>query len=77
VEVPFKEAEMNQDVFNISVRQFLKRVGVTSQRAIEQAVREAVAQGGLQGNETLPAQMTLTLGRTSLNFSIDGEIKLE
>ena len=68
---------MNEDVFNMSVRKFLKKVGVTSQRDIEQAVREAIAQGSLQGNETLPAKMTLTLGRTSLNIAIDGDIALE
>ena len=68
---------MNEDVFNMSVRQFLKKVGITSQRDIEQAVRDAIAQGSLQGNETLPAKMTLTLGSTSLNITIDGDIKLE
>jgi hypothetical protein len=68
---------MNEDVFNMSVRKFLKKVGVTSQRDIELAVREAIAQGSLQGNETLPVKMTLTLGRTSLDISIDGDIALE
>ncbi len=46
---------MNDDVFNMELRKFLKKVGVTSQREIEQAVREAVAAGTLSGSETLKA----------------------
>ena len=55
---------MNEDVFNMSLRKFLKKVGVTGQRAIEEAVRDAVAKGKLKGSEKLPAEMTLTLGGT-------------
>ena len=50
---------MNEDVLNVSVRKFLKKVGITSQREIEQAVRSAVAGGRLKGNEALPAKVTL------------------
>ena len=67
---------MNDDVFNMSLRKFLKKVGVTGQRAIEDAVREAVAAGRLKGDEKLPAEMTLTLGGTTLKLVIDGEIEL-
>ena len=67
---------MNEDVFNMSLRKFLKKVGVTGQRAIEEAVRAAVASGKLRGNEKLPAEMTLTLGGTELKLVIDGEIEL-
>ncbi|HZT20355.1 MAG TPA: DUF6494 family protein [Dongiaceae bacterium] len=68
---------MNEDVFNMSLRKFLKKVGVTGQRAIETAVRDGLAKGDLKGNERLPAKVTLTLGRTSLDLAIDGEIELE
>ena len=67
---------MNEDVFNMSLRKFLKKVGVNGQRAIEEAVREAVAKGKLKGSEKLPAEMTLTLGGTGLKLVIDGEIEL-
>jgi hypothetical protein len=67
---------MNEDVFNMSLRKFLKKVGITGQRAIEEAVRDAVAKGKLKGNEKLPAEMTLTLGGTGLKLVIDGEIEL-
>jgi hypothetical protein len=67
---------MNDDVFNMSLRKFLKKVGVTGQRAIEDAVREALAAGRLKGDEKLPAEATLTLGGTTLKLVIDGEIEL-
>ena len=67
---------MNEDVFNTSVRKFLKQVGVTSQREIEKAVRDAVAGGRLKGSEKLPAKMVLTVGGVALSFTIDGEIEL-
>ena len=55
---------MNDDAFNMSIRKFLKQVGVTSQREIEQAVRDAVESGKLSGNETLKAKVTLTVDIT-------------
>jgi hypothetical protein len=68
---------MNEDAFNISVRKFLKKVGVTSQRDIEQAVRAAVSTGRLKGNETLPAKATLTIEGIGLSVEIEGAVELE
>ena len=68
---------MNEDVLNTSIRRFLKTVGVTSQREIEKAVRAAVANGKLKGNEALPAKMTLTVGGIDLTHTIDDNIELE
>ena len=67
---------MNEDVFNASLRKFLKRVGITSQREIEMAVRDAVKSGRLKGHEKLPARMVLTLGGVGLTHEIDDEIEL-
>lgn len=67
---------MNEDVFNTSIRKFLKQVGVTSQREIEKAVRDAVDAGRLRGNEKLPAKMVLTVGGADLTFTVDGELEL-
>ena len=72
-----RETGMNEDVLNGSIRQFLKTVGVTSQREIEKAVRAAVADGRLKGTEKLPAKMTLTVGGVSLTHVIDSTIELE
>ncbi len=67
---------MNEDVFNSSLRGFLKKVGITSQREIEKAVRDAVASGRLKGNEKLPAKMVLTVGGVGFSHEILGEIEL-
>ena len=67
---------MNEDVFNASLRKFLKQVGVTSQREIEKAVREAVESGKLKGHEKLPAKMVLTIGGLTLSHEVNDEIEL-
>ena len=68
---------MNEETFNISIRKFLKIVGINSQRAIEQAVDKAVADGAITGKETFPATMTLEIAGLKLNVKFDGEIMLE
>ena len=67
---------MNEDVFNASLRKFLKKVGITSQREIEKAVRDALASGRLKGNEKLRAKMTLTIDGVSFTHDVSGEIEL-
>ena len=67
---------MNEDVFNTSLRRFLKKVGITSQREIEKAVRDAIESGRLKGNEKLPAKMVLTVGGINLTHEIADEIEL-
>ena len=67
---------MDEDRFNMSIRKFLKAVGVTSQREIETAVRDAVKAGKLTGSERLKAKVTLTLAGIDLQHEIDGEIEL-
>ena len=68
---------MNDEALNMSIRKFLKTVGVNSQLAIEKAVRKAIEDGTLKGSEAMPAQMTLTVGRLDLNVRFDGELRLE
>jgi hypothetical protein len=68
---------MNEEALNVSVRKFLKKVGVTWQRDIEQAVRSAVSSGRLKGNETLPAKAMLTVDGIGLSVEIEGAIELE
>jgi Family of unknown function (DUF6494) len=68
---------MNEEVLNVSVRKFLKKVGITSQREIEQAVRAAVSGGRLKGNEALPAKVTLTVEGVGLAIEIEGAVELE
>ena len=67
---------MNEDVFNASLRKFLKKVGITSQREIEKAVRDALASGSLKGHEKLPAKIVLTVGGISLSHEVNDQIEL-
>ena len=68
---------MNPDVFNLELRKFLKRFGVTAQREIEAAVETALASGALRGTEVLPVRATLTIPGVLKEFHVDGEIALE
>ena len=68
---------MDQETFNLSIRKFLKTVGVSSQREIEQAVANALAAGTIAGGETLAATMTLQVAALRLDVRFDGEIKLQ
>lgn len=67
---------MNEDALNMSTRKYLKTFGVTAQREIEKAVREALAAGRLKGNETLAIQAQLSLEGTDLALTVRGEINL-
>jgi hypothetical protein len=67
---------MDEDVLNMSLRKFLKKVGVTAQREIEQAIRAAVAAGRLSGDETLKAEVRLMIPKAGLDVTIDGQIEL-
>ena len=67
---------MDEDAFNMSVRKFLKKLGVTAQREIELAVREQLESGGLQGDETLDATATVTVEGLSRDVVVTGKISL-
>jgi hypothetical protein len=68
---------MNEDVLNGSIRKFLKTLGVTAQREIEKAVRKAVADGKVRGNEKFSARATVIIGGIGLSHEVSGEIELE
>jgi hypothetical protein len=68
---------MNEETFNLSIRKFLKMVGVNSQREIEQAVARAIAARAIAGTESFPAKVTLEIAGLKLDVKFDGEIKLQ
>jgi hypothetical protein len=68
---------MDQETFNISIRKFLKMVGVNSQREIEQAVQQALAAASLKGEETLAAKVTLEIPQLGVKVPFEGEIRLK
>ena len=68
---------MNEEAFNISIRKFLKIVGISSQREIERAVTKALEERSISGSEMFPASMTLEIAGLKLSVKFDGEIRLE
>ena len=68
---------MNEDTFNLQIRKFLKKVGITSQREIEKALQESIEAGRLQGNEKITATMTLEIAELGISHTVNGEIELE
>jgi hypothetical protein len=73
----FREPAMNEEALNMSLRKFLKVVGVTSQQEIEKAIRAAVADGRLKGSKSVDAQMVLTIGKVNLTHKVAGVIEIE
>ena len=68
---------MNEEILNLSIRKFLKVVGISSQREIEKAVAKAMEDGLIKGGETLGASMTLQVAGLKLETKFEGEISLE
>ena len=68
---------MNEDTFNLQIRKFLKKVGITSQREIETAVRKAIENGELSGGGKLHATVTLRVPEVGIELDIDDDIALE
>ena len=68
---------MNEEILNIQIRKFLKKVGVQSQREIEQAVRRSIENNSLSGIDKLEASVLLEVPEVGIKVSIESEIKLE
>ena len=68
---------MNDETFNLSIRKFLKVVGIGSQREIERAVAQAIGDGAIKGTESFPAHVTLVVKGLNVDVSLDGTIKLQ
>jgi hypothetical protein len=68
---------MDQETFNLSIRKYLKMVGINSQREIEQAVAAALANDSIKGKESFPATMTLEVAGLKLLVKFEGEIELQ
>lgn len=68
---------MNDETFNLEVRRFLKRFGVSAQRAIEDAVRDGLETGRLAGDALLGVEARLTIRELDTEHSVEDEIRLE
>jgi hypothetical protein len=67
---------VDEDAFNLSVRKFLKQLGITAQRDIELGVRQLVEEGRLEGEERLPARATVKVEGLERDIVVEGEIAL-
>jgi hypothetical protein len=68
---------MNEEALNLSIRKFLKTVGINSQREIEHAVAKAAAAGTITGTESFPAKMRLEVAGLKVNVEFSGDIALQ
>ncbi len=68
---------MDQETFNLSIRKFLKMVGINSQREIEQAVAKAIGDKQIAGTEAFPARVTLEIPGLRVHATFDGQISLQ
>jgi hypothetical protein len=68
---------MNEDTLNLSIRKYLKMVGISSQREIEHAVADAISGGRIKGTESFPATVRLQVAGLNIDVKFDGEIKLQ
>lgn len=68
---------MDEEKFNMELRKFLKKLGITSQREIETAIRKAIDDGTLKGGETLPVKAVVTIEALGMESVVEGDIKLE
>jgi hypothetical protein len=68
---------MNEDTLNLSIRKFLKTVGINSQREIEHAVAKAIAANAVAGTKSFPAKMTLEIPAFKVKVEFDGDISLQ
>ena len=68
---------MNEEILNMQIRKFLKKVGVQSQHEIEQAVRRSIENNSLDGLDKLEASVLLEVPKVGIKVSIASVIKLE
>ena len=71
------EKTMNEETLNLSIRKFLKMVGISSQREIEHAVAKAIGEKAIAGNESFPAHVTLVVPGLKIDVKFDGDIRLQ
>tara|TARA_B100000029_G_scaffold437528_1_gene452791 strand:- start:2307 stop:2513 length:207 start_codon:yes stop_codon:yes gene_type:complete len=68
---------MNEDNLNMEIRKFLKKVGISSQRLIENEIHEADNKGMIRLGNNLDVEMTLSIKSLNFNQTISGQIKIE
>ena len=68
---------MDEDNLNIEIRKFLKKVGITSQREIENYIRNKFTKGSLKEGDSIEVSMNLTSDNGELSHSINETLKIK
>ena len=68
---------MNEDNLNMEIRKFLKKVGITSQRIIENHIYKADKNGTIKTGDEIELNMTLSIKNFQSSNRIDGKITIE
>ena len=68
---------MNEDNLNMEIRKFLKKVGISSQRIIENHIHEADKNGTIKAGDEIELKMTLSIENFQSTNIIDGKIMIE
>ena len=67
---------MDEKIFNLEIRKFLKNFGISTHREIEKKVRESLENGSIKEDEILEVEANLNIKKINLNHKISGNIKL-
>ncbi len=76
MELGYQEGRMNEEVFDMEIRRFLKKVGINAHTEIRHAAEQAAGVGKLEGVESVKAAVKLEVPELGLDLTIDGELKL-
>jgi len=68
---------MDEDNLNIEIRKFLKKVGITSQREIENYIRKKFTEGNIKEGDSIEVSMNLSSGDGELSHSINETLKIK
>ena len=68
---------MDEDNLNIEIRKFLKKVGITSQREIENYIRKKFTEGNIKEGDSVDVSMNLSSGDGELSHSINETLKIK
>ena len=68
---------MDEDNLNIEIRKFLKQVGISSQREIENYIRKKFSEGSIKTGESIKVSMNLSSEDGELKHSINESLKIK
>ena len=68
---------MNEENLNLEIRKFLKKVGITSQKVIENYITKSLGEGNLKTSDEVAIEMKMTIKDQNIEHTISDKIKIE